>query len=305
MSTLLTLSQGSHYIHFILPSIKIYYKLDTLLTNISTTNSNEQRVIVIAVEHINQKRHFLSLTIDELSKLLHFLEPPKQKSLSLNIHESLKILQTLFHVAIANCTNELTNHSTSIADHFLVLTASTPLKHRYHLIYTNTMVRFQSQQTVFKFITTVLYHCSHFIRSHSCHQNLLKSINTHTEKHLNNCLQDLQTILSHTNFCNCIIPTTPITCNNFQKLLYKNSNDIYQWIFDIKVYNNNQQFRLFKATKSGKDNPLVITNDFPFNQQLDIFTANLNNSDFILNHALLSYTINNPKLLIVSYNDNK
>ncbi|CAF1435606.1 unnamed protein product [Adineta steineri] len=197
--------------------------------------------------YIRGFRIYLSLTIDELSKLLHFLEPPKRtlyeilcqniycklyfdvdiyvtKSLSLNIHESLKILQTLFHVVIANCTNEFTNHSTSIAGHFLVLTASTDLKHSYHLIYTNTFVRFQSQQTVFKFITTVLYHCSHFIRSHSCHQNLLKSINTHTEKNLNNCLQDLQTILSHTNFCNCIIPTTAITCNNFQKHLYKSTS---------------------------------------------------------------------------------
>jgi len=73
MSAIVTLPQGTHYIHLILPSITIYYKLDTLSTNILITNNNEQQLIAIAVEHDNRKRHFLSVTYDELSKLLHYL----------------------------------------------------------------------------------------------------------------------------------------------------------------------------------------------------------------------------------------
>jgi hypothetical protein len=38
-----------------------------------TTNNNEQQLIAIAVEHDYRKRDFLSVTLDELSKLLHYL----------------------------------------------------------------------------------------------------------------------------------------------------------------------------------------------------------------------------------------
>ncbi|CAF3537830.1 unnamed protein product [Rotaria socialis] len=327
-----TLSQNTHYIHFILPLIKIYYKLDTLLASISTTNNNEQQLIFIAVEHNNRKRHFLSVTFDELSKLLHCLEPPKltlyeilcrnnscklyfdvdvyiENTFLINIQESLSTLQNLFHYIISNCTDSITYHSASIADHFLVLSASTELKHSYHLIYTNTIVRFDSQQTVLKFILTILQYCTHFILSHSCHQHFLQSISIHHENNPNNWLKHLQTILTNTNFCNCVIPATNITCNNFQKLLFKNSNGFYQWIFDLHVYNKNQQFRLYKATKFGKHNPLLTTSSFSFNGQNErkneMLIDKTINYDSILSHALISYTVNNTNLLIFSFNENK
>ena len=243
MSATVSLPQGAHYIHYVLPSIKIYYKLDTLLTTMWRTNNNEQNLIVIGVEHDNRKRHFLYVTFDELSKLLHVLEPPKctlyeilcenklcklyfdvdihiEESLSLNIQQSLSILQNLFHDTISNSTHQFLYSSTSTADSFLVLSASTELKHSYHLIYANTFVRFESQQTISKFIKLVLYHCSHFIISHSCHQQFVQSF-MHTNNNFNNCLKHLQTILTNMNFCNCKIPSTNITCSNFQQLLFK------------------------------------------------------------------------------------
>ncbi|CAF4234108.1 unnamed protein product [Rotaria sp. Silwood2] len=75
MSVVEILSQGTHYIHQIIPAIKIYYKLNNLLKNMLTTHNNEQDLIVVTAEYNNQKRYFLSLTFDELLKLLHFLEP--------------------------------------------------------------------------------------------------------------------------------------------------------------------------------------------------------------------------------------
>ena len=80
------------------------------------------------MEYENQKRYFLTVSFQELSILLHLLEPLKQtfnevlsqnnfcklyfdvdiyieKSLNLNITESLFILQNLFHCIIFNCTN--------------------------------------------------------------------------------------------------------------------------------------------------------------------------------------------------------
>jgi hypothetical protein len=87
------------------------------------------------------------------------------------------------------------------------------------------------------------------------------------------------------------------------------SNGFYQWIFDLHVYNKNQQFRLYKATKFGKDNPLIPTSDFPFhglNEQDDaMLMNNVTNYDSILNHALISYIENNANLLIFSHNQSK
>jgi hypothetical protein len=120
--------------------------------------------------------------------------------LSLEIQESLSILQNLFHDIISNWANEFTCNSTKFAD--LVLCTSTELKHSYHFIYTNTCIRFESQQTIYEFIILILYRCSHLILSNSCHQQFLQSIDIHSENNSNNCLKYLQTILTHTNFCN-------------------------------------------------------------------------------------------------------
>ncbi len=238
------LSLGTHYIHLILPSIKIYYKLDALLSSMSTTNNNGENLIVIGVEYNNRKRNFLSLTFAELSKLIDHLEPSKrtfyevlcqnypcklyfdldvytETSLSFNIEESLSVLQCLFHDVISNCIHEFSYSSTSMEDYFLVLSASTELKHSYHLIYTNICVRFESQQTIFIFITMVLYHCLNFITSHACHQQFVQSMNIDTDDNLNIYLDRLQMILNHTALCECNIPATNVTCKNFQKLLVK------------------------------------------------------------------------------------
>ncbi len=249
MSANMMLPQGAHYIHLILPSIKIYYKLNALLSSMSTANNKGENLITIGVEYNSRKRHFLSITFAQLLKLVNYLEPSKltfyeilcqshpcklyfdvdvytETSLSLNIQESLSILQCLFHGIISNCTSQFRYTSTSIEDNFLVLSASTELKHSYHLIYTNTYVRFESQQTIFNFITMVLYHCLNFIISHACHRQFVQSMNIHTDGNLNIYLEHLQMILNHTNLCECKIPATNVTCNNVQKLLVK-SNFIF------------------------------------------------------------------------------
>ena len=60
--------------HLILPSIRIFYKLNNLLTNILTKANNKQQLIVIAVQYDIRKRHFLSVTSDELTQLLNSLQ---------------------------------------------------------------------------------------------------------------------------------------------------------------------------------------------------------------------------------------
>ncbi|CAF3334255.1 unnamed protein product, partial [Rotaria sp. Silwood2] len=186
--------------------------------------------------------------------------------------------------------------------------ASTELKHRYHLIYTNTTIRFESLGTILQFIQTILYNCLHFLLSHSCQPQTLQPSQTNNKLDLNNYLVHLQAILTHTNLCNCIAPQTNITYQDFLKLLYKNLDGSYQWIFDLHVYNKNQQFRLYKSTKFGKNNPLLPISDFPLNKQSEqnhLVKNNNINYDDLLNHALISYTKNNIDLLIFSYNQKK
>jgi len=244
MLSTVTVPQDAYYIHDILPNVKIYYKLNNLLMDISTTNIQEQHLIAIAIEYTSQKRQFLRLSFEKLSNLLNRLEPPKRmlyeifcqnsfcklyfdvdvyvdNSSEINIEESLSVLQNLFHYIISNLTNQCTNNLTCCADHFLVLCVSTAKKHSYHLIYTNTLIRFQSQETISTFIISILHYCSYFIQSHTCHQHILQSININHKDSLNNCHIHLQTILSRTNSCECTIPATNVTCNKFQKLLHK------------------------------------------------------------------------------------
>lgn len=240
----ITIPEGIHYVHNIIPNAKIYYKLNDLLINISSTANVQHDLIVIAIENNHQKRHFLGVTFDQLSKLIHELEPSKrtlyeilslnnycklyfdfdiyvEKCFELNIEESLSILQNLFHYILINLTNQFTYTSTSINNHFLVLSASTQKKYSFHLIYTNTSIRFESQQIILKFITSALQYCSSFILTHACLQHYVNVIDKNNINTINNCHTYLQTILSHTNFCHCIIPGTNVTCNNFQKLLSK------------------------------------------------------------------------------------
>ncbi|CAF2101293.1 unnamed protein product, partial [Rotaria magnacalcarata] len=326
MSASQTESQRMHHIHQIVPSVKVYYKLNQLLISMPTKD-NQQDLIIVAVEYSNQKRYFLSLTFDELSKLLYYLEPCQRtlyevlcqkksnklyfdfgvyikNSFNLDVQESLLILQNLFHNVIANCVNQDSNNSTSFTDHFLVLSASTELKHSYHLIYTNTSVRFESQETISHIIMVILQHYAHFIVTPSCQQQFPPLVNIN---HQNDYLVYLQTTLSQTNFCNCAIPKTNITCSNFEKLFYKNQDGSHQWVFDLHVYSKNQQFRLYKSTKFGINNTLLPTSDFNFKRNYSHDeTINYNNiyHNYILNHSLISYSSNYKDIIIIPYNQN-
>ena len=108
-----------------------------------------------------------------------------------------------------------------MVDHFLVLTASTKLKHSYHLIYTNTLIRFDSPNTILQFIITVLQHCVVFLSTHSYVQQVVDSDEINDKILRDNGLIYLQNILTDNNLCDCIIPETNIACQDFQKLLQK------------------------------------------------------------------------------------
>ena len=136
----------------------------------------------------------------------------------MNITRSLFILQNLFHCIIFNYTNHNATPNSLFTDHFLVHSASTELKYSYHLIYTNTSTRFESQVTILQFINKILHNCLQFLLLHTCQQQTNK---INIEKDLNDYLIQLQTVLQNRNLCNCIIPKINITSQDFLKLLYK------------------------------------------------------------------------------------
>lgn len=349
MSSQDTLRQGTHYVHCILPSTKLFYKLHTLLLNSSTINKNGEDLISIAVEHENRKRYFFDVTLDELLNLLLNLEVSKrtfyevlcskrtcklyfdvdiytENSAEMNVQESLLILQSLFHYFISDWTEERTMEQAEAADRFLVLCASTKAKHSYHVIYTDTKIRFESPRTMYQFVNMLLYHCSYFIVSHPCHRRFFDSNGINLDGNPNTYIKYLQMISVCSKFCSCIIPGTKVTCNSFCKLLFKStfvlfitylsnfillftdSKGLLQWVFDLHVYNQNQQFRLYQATKFGQDNPLLPTSDFPFNpqnQQHENVTNNVACYSSILQFSLISYAASDPIISIISYDDNR
>ena len=192
MMTNIPKSHVVHHIQTILPRIKIYHKLDTLLTNLLNIKDEQMHsMIVIGIENEDRKRHFMSVSLEQLAILLDLLNPNErtlyellcQKNLcklyfdidvyiddysNFDIKKSLLILRNLFHYIIQKSTDQSPCSSTTIEDHFLVLSASTENKLSYHLIYTNTAIRFDSQQSVGKFITCVLHHCARLVKNMPC-----------------------------------------------------------------------------------------------------------------------------------------
>ena len=77
MSITPTSLEITNNIYLLIPKTKKHYKLSDLLTNILASN-NTKTSIVITVEYENQKRYFLTVSFQEPSILLHFLEPLKQ-----------------------------------------------------------------------------------------------------------------------------------------------------------------------------------------------------------------------------------
>jgi hypothetical protein len=66
----------------------------------------------------------------------------------------------------------------------------------------------------------------------------------------------------------------------------------------MNVYANNQQFRLFNSVKHGKNNPLILSKNFPFDKCSQYSLLN------ILHLSLISFNPNDH-LPVISYKNNQ
>jgi hypothetical protein len=106
----------------------------------------------------------------------------------------------------------------------------------------------------------------------------------------------IDTLRNHCASCRSTI--FDISIADIAHLLVRNKTNKWTVAIDMNVYCKNQQFRLFKSVKSGKNNPLIPSVKFPFDSQLKFSERNL------LQKSLITF-IEDDNIPKIYFKDNK
>ena len=181
----------------------------------------------------------------------------------------------------------------------LSLFSSTSSKKSYHFIHANPTVLFENTKTLGLFINTIFQTLLFAVANHKClYMNSIIDSNSYTTS-----IKTLISLLSpyitqiRANCSNCMLLNNEISAADIAYLLVCNKKQEWLLIVDLHVYSRNQQFRTYDAIKTGLNNPLITTNDFPFQQ-----TKSHSYFD-ILNKSLITNTINIHVPLILLENE--
>lgn len=144
--------------------------------------------------------------------------------------------------------------------------STTLTKKSYHLIHANPSVLFENTMTLGVYIKSILYTTLFAVAKHKCTSFSL-SIDPKP-----NSLSDLISMLSpfvlnlRANCSNCHILNGMITAGDIAHMIVSSKKEQWMLSIDLHVYGKNQQFRLFDSMKMCQNNPLSITQDYPFDQ---------------------------------------
>ena len=144
--------------------------------------------------------------------------------------------------------------------------SSTTKKKSYHFIHGNPSVMFENVKTLGVYIKSIFHNLLYAVATHTC--SSFKPPNISESFSLRGALESLSPYI-HTlrnNCSNCLILNDTISVADFTHLIVHNRKNEYMLSIDLNVYSKNQQFRLYDSTKHGQDNPLILTNDYPFDQ---------------------------------------
>ena len=144
--------------------------------------------------------------------------------------------------------------------------STTLTKKSYHLIHANPSVLFENTKTLGVYIKSIFYTTLFAVAKHKC-TSFSMSVDSKP-----NALSDLISMLSpfvlnlRANCSNCYILNGMMTAGEVAHLIVSNKKDQWMLSVDLHVYGKNQQFRLFDSMKMCQNNPLSITQDYPFDQ---------------------------------------
>lgn len=176
---------------------------------------------------------------------------------------------------------------------------STCEKVSYHIIQVDPAIIFENNQTLGIFVRTMMFHLLNLVLRHKCSHFSM-------EFQDQNCsLAKLITILSpyvrqmRVQCIKCIIISNCIYASDIAHLMVLNKAEKWTLAIDTSVYSKNQQFRLFQCIKSGQDNPLVETGDFP------IRINRIHSFHDILRNSLITSIVTCTERVLIQYqNDN-
>lgn len=179
----------------------------------------------------------------------------------------------------------------------MVNSRSTVEKKSFHIIHANPTLLFENNQTLGMFLKVIIHRLLYLIITHKC---LSFNIKMNTEKYT---INELITLISpyinifRTECTQCILHSYYISVSEASHLLISNKHKQLTLAIDLHVYSKNQQFRLYDSIKKGKNNPLITTMNFPFDE-------NTKHSYFdILQKSIVSHT--EQKNVPIIYEQNK
>ena len=176
---------------------------------------------------------------------------------------------------------------------------STSEKVSYHIIQVDSAIICDNNQTLGIFIRTMMLHLLYLVIRHKCSHFSM-------EFQDQNCSLDTLITLLAPHVCqmrvqcsNCLIFSNCVYASDIAHLIVVSKTEKWTLAIDTSVYSKNQQFRLFQCVKSGQNNPLVETNDFPIR-----IKGNHCFHDILRNSLITNITTCTERLLVQYQNDN-
>lgn len=237
---------------------------------------NEYR---ISIELKNKKRQYACLAFEDLLKLIQsvpieercyyehisfdnsvkfYIDFEYCKSVQNAMIDDKKALLTIQKLFIDNIRT-LSNTKNLVLDDMILLKSSNEQKESYHIIFDNPNIRFLNNNTLYIFITETFRITLLNALRHECLRKKCCTIhNLRNNSNLFDIINIFKDVWLEWFACyDCKLENSQLSVNDICNLFVHDQNGFITPCIDFKVYNKEQDFRLFMCTKSGEKRPLV------------------------------------------------
>jgi hypothetical protein len=139
-------------------------------------------------------------------------------------------------------------------------------KKSYHFIHAIPSVLFENSKTLGIYVRSIFQSLLLSVARHKCSSfSLSIDVEPKSIRHIISLLSPYVTELQ-TKCSDCFILNDMISAADIAHLIVCNQKDEWVLSVDLHVYSKNQQFRMYDSIKTGQNNPLVMSFEYPFNQ---------------------------------------
>lgn len=174
----------------------------------------------------------------------------------INVNKALSSIQKIFIDVLKIISNE---KNISIHD-IVILKASSNDKESFHIILDNENIRFSNTSSLYLFVTEVFRIMVLATLQHECIRKKNNvGLKVNNESSLSEVMNVFNSVWLEWFECiNCKIKNMEIDVSNVCNLCVSNKEGYIVPCIDMKVYNIEQDFRMFMCTKAGEKRPLVV-----------------------------------------------